>query len=117
VFVVGGGDLPSLVLHESRETHEMRRRLIDGGWTPEKLATALAPIEPIAVAGRVDTSSVLLINASGDQVVPKECTEKLCEAMGRPRLRWIQANHYTIALALPDILEESTKHLAERPSW
>jgi dienelactone hydrolase len=115
VLVVGGGDLPALVLHESRETREMRKRLLDGGWTAEKLATALAPIEPIAVAPRIDPANVLLINALGDQVVPKECTEKLCEAMGGPRLRWIKSDHYTIALALLDILKESAEHLAQRP--
>lgn len=94
----------------------MRRRLLDGGWTAEKLAEALAPIEPLAVAGRVDASNVLLINATADQVVPKECTEKLRDAMGGPRLRWIKADHYTIALALPAILREAADHLATRPS-
>jgi len=93
----------------------MRKRLLDGGWTAEKLATALAPIEPLAVAPRIDPANVLLINALGDQVVPKECTEKLCEAMGGPRLRWIKSDHYTIALALLDILKESAEHLAQRP--
>jgi len=116
VFVVGGGDLPSIVLHESRETREMRQRLLDGGWTAEKLATALAPIEPIGVAGRIDPSNVLFINATADQVVPKECTEKLCAAMGGPRVRWIKADHYTIALALMDILKEAAEHLAQRPA-
>ena len=116
VFVVGGGDLPALVLHESKETSEMRKRLLEGGWTPEKLAEALAPIEPLAVASRLDPSNVLMINATADQVVPRECTEKLCAAMGGPRLRWIKADHYTIALALMEILKDAAEHLAVRPS-
>lgn len=116
VFVVGGGDLPAIVLHESRETKEMRKKLLDTGWTSEKLATALAPIEPLGVAGRLDPSNVLLINATEDQVVPKECTEKLCAALGGPRIRWIKANHYTIALSLMEILKVAVEHLAERAS-
>ena len=117
VFVVGGGDLPSLVLHESKETRELRRKLIEGGWTPEKLSVALAPIEPIAVAGRVDTPGVLFINATEDEVVPRECTEKLGAAMGGPRVRWIKANHTLISLAMPEILKDAAKHLGERPEW
>ena len=68
------------------------------------------------MAGRIDPSNVLFINATADQVVPKECTEKLCAAMGGPRVRWIKADHYTIALALMDILKEAAEHLAQRPA-
>ena len=117
VLVAGGGDLATLVLHESKETREMRRKLLEGGWTREKLETALAPIEPLAVASRVDPANVLFINATLDQVIPKACTEKLRAAMGGPRVRWLKADHYTIALALYDILKESALHLAQSPSW
>jgi dienelactone hydrolase len=116
VFVVGGGDLPAIVMHESRETKEMRRRLLDGGWTAEKLKEALAPIEPLGVAGRIDPSNVLMVNATADQVVPKECTEKLRAAMGGPRLVWIKADHYSIALALSQILKDAVEFLAIMPS-
>lgn len=115
VLVAGGGGLPAIVMHESRETKEMRRRLIEGGWTPEMLETALAPVEPLDVAFRVHPSNVLLINATGDQVVPRECTDKLAAALGGPRVRWIKADHYTIAIALADILKESVEHLSKRP--
>lgn len=117
VLVVGGGDLPAMVLHESRETREMRQRLLDGGWTAEKLKPILAPIEPLTFAGRVDPGSVLLINAENDDVIPRECTEQLWKAMGGPRINWIKANHYSIALALPQILNQSAEHLAARPAW
>jgi dienelactone hydrolase len=116
VFVVGGGDLPAIVMHESRETKEMRQRLIEGGWTAEKLAGALAPIEPLGVAGRVDPANILMINATADQVVPKACTEKLNDAMGKPRLVWIKSDHYTIALALMQILKDAAEFLAIKPS-
>ena len=116
VFVVGGGDLPAIVLNESRETKEMKRRLTDGGWTAEKLATALEPIEPLGVAPRIDPSGVLMVNATADQVVPRACTEKLWVAMGGPRVKWVKADHYTIALALPMILREAADHLLVKPS-
>jgi dienelactone hydrolase len=116
VFVVGGGDLPAIVLNESRETREMRQRLIDGGWTEEKLADALASIEPLHVARRIDPSNALFITATEDQVIPKACTEKLMEAIGGPRAIWIKANHYTISFALPRILKDSADHLAQRPT-
>ena len=115
VFVVGGGDLASIVLHESRETKEMRQRLLDGGWTAEKLTTALAPIEPLGVAGRIDAAGVLLINATADQVIPREATDKLAAALGRPKQTWIKADHYTIAMALQQIVDEAAQHLAKRP--
>ncbi|HEY3226909.1 MAG TPA: dienelactone hydrolase family protein [Planctomycetota bacterium] len=117
VLVAGGGDLAAMVLHESRETREMRQRLLDGGWTAEKLNPILEPIEPLTFAGRVDPGSVLLINAENDDVIPKECTDRLRDAMGGPRITWIKANHYSIAFALPQILSQSAEHLAARPLW
>jgi dienelactone hydrolase len=117
VLVAGGGDLAAIVMNDSREIKEVRQKLIDAGWTAEKLRPALESIEPLTVAGRVDASSVLFINAENDQVIPRECTEKLRAAMGGPRMTWIKADHYTIALALPQILKQSTEHLSARPSW
>jgi dienelactone hydrolase len=115
VFVVGGGDLASIVLHESRETREMRRRLLDGGWTAEKLGTALAPIEPLNVAGRIDASGVLLINATADQVIPREATDKLAAALGGAKQMWIKADHYTIALSLQKIVNDAAEHFRKKP--
>lgn len=116
VFVVGGGDLPAIVLNESKETRTMRQRLVDGGWNAEKLEKALATIEPLRVASRVNPTGVLMINALEDQVVPRACTEKLVEAMGGPKVRWIKADHYTISLALLDILKDAAEHLSKRPN-
>lgn len=116
VLVVGGGDLLAIVLHESRETRELRRRLLDGGWTPEKLEKSLAPIEPLGVAPRVDPANVLFLNAEADQVIPRACTEKLRAAMGGPRIKWYRADHATIALALPELLKEGAEHLGTRPT-
>jgi len=116
-LVVGGGDLPAMVLHESRETHEMRQRLLADGWTAEKLRPILAPIEPLTFAGRVHPGGVLFINAENDNVIPRECTDQLWRAMREPRITWIKANHYSIALALDKILIQSAEHLAARPTW
>jgi dienelactone hydrolase len=115
VFVVGGGHLPSIVLNESRETKAMRQRLLDGGWTAEKLEKALETIEPLRVGARVNPAGVLMVNALDDQVVPRSCTDKLIEVMGRPKVRWIKADHYTIAIALLDILKDAAEHLSRRP--
>ncbi|MBI4564495.1 MAG: alpha/beta hydrolase family protein [Planctomycetes bacterium] len=116
VFVLGGGDLPGIVLNDSREVREVRERLLEEGWTREKLAPRLRAIDPLTYADRIDPYGTLMFNAERDQVVPRSSTEKLAEAMGGAKIRWLKGDHYTIALSLPLILKEAVAHLKAR-SW
>ena len=42
-----------------------------------------------------------MINASNDEVIPKETTEKLRAAAGGPQTPWLNAGHYTSLTFFP----------------
>lgn len=111
VLVIGGGDLPAICLNDSKEGRKIREKLVEGGWTAEKLAAKLKPVEPLTYASRVRAGSVLMINAEKDEIIPRAATERLWEAFGKPRIVWHKAGHYTIAFQLPAIMKDAAEHL------
>lgn len=112
LLVAGGGDLASIVLHGGPELAEVSAGLKEAGWTAEKLAEALRPIEPIALAPRVDGWEVRFVNASKDQIIPRAATEGLWEAMGRPPITWLEADHYGVAMHFPRIVKDAAAHFS-----
>lgn len=106
VLVLGGGDPAAIVWH-APETAGVRQRLAELGYTLDKIREATVDIDPIRFAKRVDPKSVFLVNARYDQVVPRECTVRLWEAMGKPAIEWLPAGHYTASLYLPLILAQA----------
>jgi len=110
-FLVGGGDLPGVVLHGSKETAEIKKLAEEKGLGRDELAKLWRPIEPLTYASRLRTDRVLMLNAESDQVFPRACTDKLWEACGKPEIVWYKADHYTWAMALPKILDALEKHL------
>jgi dienelactone hydrolase len=117
VFIIGGGDLPAIVLNGSRETAEQKRALEEAGYTADRLRALWREIEPCTFAGRIRTEEVLLINAESDEVVPRECAVRLWEAMGRPKIRWIKGGHYAILFQLGGVVKELVAHLCERTAY
>lgn len=117
VFLLGGGDLPAIILNGSRETAEQKRVLEQAGYTAERLRALWREIEPCAFAGRIRPEEVLLINAESDEVVPRECALKLWEAMGRPQMRWIKGGHYAILFQLGAVVKDLVAHLSERTAY
>jgi len=116
-FVVGGGDLPAVAMHGSKETIDIKRKAEELGITQEKLTEMWHGIEPCTYASRLERSNVLMINAENDQVFPRACTEKLWEAVGRPEIVWVKADHYTWALQMGKILDQIGEHLKTRETY
>jgi dienelactone hydrolase len=103
LLVMGGGDVAD-VIWNGRETARARRRLEAAGWTQERLARELAPVEPLAYAARVPPGSVLMVNGRQDDVVSPANARKLRKALGPPAIQWYDAGHYTMAAFAPAIL-------------
>lgn len=116
VFILGGGDVPAILFHGSREAAKAKRTLEEEGWTVEKLRERWKSVEPCTFASRLRPEDVLMINAEEDEVVPRACTEKLHEAIGRPEIRWIRGNHHAIVFHLAPVLRDLTAHLLKPPA-
>ncbi len=114
VFLIGGGDLPVIVMHGSKETAEAKAKLEKDGFTVDQLRTRWKDVEPLTFASRIRPEEILLINADADEVIPRAATERLRAAMGEPEIRWIKGGHYSLLFQLGRALKDITAHLLQR---
>lgn len=103
-LVIPGGNLRHIF-----ETSE------EVGLPPEALALLpdLSPYDPLTFAPRVDPKDVLMLCAARDEVIPPECGEQLWEAMGRPKLEWIDCGHYGVILHFPRVMKDALAWLGK----
>ena len=87
------------------------------GHTVDDLRKLWRDIEPLTFASRIRPEEILMINAESDEVIPRECTIKLHEAMGRPEIRWFKGGHYAILIQLGPALKEIVAHLSARTDY
>ena len=110
VPILAGGDLAALTFH-APETRRARQQLLDKGIDQQKLGEMMAPVEPLHFASRIDPKRCLMVNASRDEVIPRECTVKLWEAIGKPEILWVPSGHYSAAWFMPTIKQTAIDFL------
>jgi dienelactone hydrolase len=101
LLILAGGDMGE-VAWTSAELAPLRKRWTETGGTKESLFAAFAPVDPVRYARPVEGRRILMLNARHDEVVPRECTESLWRAFGRPPIIWWEAGHYSAARYLFD---------------
>jgi dienelactone hydrolase len=117
VFLIGGGDLPAIVMNGSKETAAAKERILKEGLTIDQLRGLWKNVDPITFASRARPDEILFINAEADEVIPKECTVRLQEAMGSPEIRWFKGGHYALLFQLGKALKDISAHLTQRTAW
>jgi dienelactone hydrolase len=110
VPILAGGDLAEMMF-AAPELRKLRQRLLARGIDRAKLEPIMAPVEPLNFASRIDPSRCLLINADKDEVIPKDCTTALWNAIGKPTLLWLPSGHYGAAWYLPTIRQTAVDFL------
>lgn len=108
VPLLSGGDLAWLIF-ETRETRLLRSAIEVSGMTRERFAELIAPVEPLHFGSRILPQHCLMINASEDEVIPREATEALHRAMGEPTLLWVPRGHYSAVTYLPIVLVKTAE--------
>jgi acetyl esterase/lipase len=116
VFVIAGGDVPSILMNESRETRQVREKMKERGIGREELEKQVLCIEPARFAGRIDPKGTLMLNAQNDEVIPKVATEKLWHAAHEPEIVWYPCGHRTIAAFIMDVLAKTREHFLKPPA-
>lgn len=94
VFLLGGADLPALLVHSSM-TGRFARKM---GIKPEELRKAWNGLDPLVYRERNKEKPVLLVNARSDSVIPRENADKLAEAFPAARRFWVPFGHYSAIL-------------------
>jgi dienelactone hydrolase len=107
--VLAGGSIAS-VIWDSTESHaiEARRRWLAGGGTRDSLIDLLKTVDPACYGDCVRGRTILMLNASHDEVIPKKCTEALWQAFGRPQIYWYNAGHYSAIWHIVDAIGRVT---------
>lgn len=114
VPILAGGDLAAMTFH-APETRRASQRLLDKGIDRQKLEALMAPVEPLNFASRIDPRRCLMINASKDEVIPRQCTMALWQAIGKPQILWLPSGHYSAAWFMPTIKQTAIDFLKGKP--
>ena len=94
VYALAGGDIGALVL-KSPLTARLRAGLRTHGVSVDDLHVVSNVIDPLNMAEAARRNHTLMLNATFDRTVPRECTDRLWEALGRPPIFWMPAGHET----------------------
>ncbi len=108
--VLAGGGIDA-VIWESKEPHavDARRRWLAAGGSRDSLIETLKTVDPACYGDCVRGRTVLMLNASHDEVIPKKCTESLWQAFGRPEIHWYDAGHYSAMWHIADAMAKVTE--------
>jgi dienelactone hydrolase len=111
-LLLGGGNLV-----ESFATHPKAKPVLEVlntlGIKMDTLKKLVEPVDPITYAGALKKKRLLLIGASRDDVVPPVAMKCLWEAVGQPKMLWIDETHVGAALHMIPMMRAVTKHLLE----
>jgi cephalosporin-C deacetylase-like acetyl esterase len=109
VLIVGGGDWPTLVAKSALAPAQQLRKA--GVLDDAHSRSLLADIEPLSFAPHIAPRPALMLNGRKDKIIPKECAEKLYEALKDPKkIIWYDQGHN---LTDPRIPFEVNKWMAE----
>ncbi len=106
----GGGLVDAFYDHPQAKPYTRIYELLGG--TKDKVKLAIAPADPLTMADKLRGRSVIMLNASRDEIVPPSATKALWEAAGRPRIVWYDTTHYGAALYIPRMFRVVVEHLA-----
>lgn len=115
-LIMGGAALHH-VLYESveREAKSYREQWVRAGGTRESFAKVMGPYDPATYANRLSRRVVLMISASEDKTIPRQCTQALWDATGRQRVIWYPAGHYSMAKYLLPAMADASRFFHEWP--
>jgi hypothetical protein len=94
-LIVGGGNVADIMWH-GIATFGIRRQLEKMGYTEERLARELAPVEPLNRPVGFTPPPTLMVNALYDPVVSRQDSLALWDAFGHPPIVWMESGHYML---------------------
>ena len=93
-LMLAGGDMGEIAWKSSEVKH-IREQWIARGATKEHFLEVLRKVDPVTYGENVRGRKILMINATNDEVIPKECAEALWRAFGKPEIVWLETGHVT----------------------
>ena len=112
VLLLGGGDIAKIMV--VNEVCMNLLKVLHQGRVPSyaEISDRLKLIEPLTYIERAKGVKVLMINNSGDTVIPPECSRKLAENLPHAEIKWYEGNH--ARLPIDELVPMITKFYQER---
>lgn len=112
-IMLAGGGLMDVIQNGDREAAQFRDELERAGLTGDKLKRAVATVEPLRIAHRLDPATTWLYSAQFDKVVPPANSYLLAQAaMLDPSHHYqMLANHYTGIIYVPYLIMQMREHI------
>ncbi|MBI2826184.1 MAG: alpha/beta hydrolase family protein [Planctomycetia bacterium] len=107
-LLLAGGDMAQIAW-QSPELSKVREKWLARGGDQRKFYDTVKQIDPVTYGANVRGRKILMLNASHDEVIPKECTESLWRSFGEPEIVWMDAGHYSAVRFIFDGLARATK--------
>ncbi|MEJ2704595.1 MAG: prolyl oligopeptidase family serine peptidase [Sedimentisphaerales bacterium] len=117
VGLAGGSIADVTVLSHRTQIRKHVKELATIGASPEMVRTELFDkvlTDPLRLAPYADARNVLMFIARWDQVIPRECCDRLWESYGKPEVIYLPAGHYLSLLYLPYIIDKSLDFFEEK---
>ena len=114
VLVLAGAPIADVILQGAEESRDIREKMLVRGHDADAIRRLLRPVEPLRYAHRVPRGTVTLYAATRDEVIPKQCSLRLAEAMGlvgKRDIRWLHGSHSGVAWMLPLVLPQVARVL------
>lgn len=114
ILIVAGGDWGYLFANSQHPTSvQLREKNPELFKNPQRINEVFGPMDPVNWVARISPRPLLMINGKDDQIVPKECTERLFAAAKEPKeILWLDGGHMPQPDAvLRKVDEWLTKHL------
>jgi dienelactone hydrolase len=109
-LLLGGGGLVDAFYDHPQAKSYVRIYELFGG-NKDKIKAVIAPADPLTLADKLRGRSVVMFNASRDEIVPPSATKALWEAAGQPRIIWYDTTHYGAALYIPKMFHVVVDYL------
>jgi dienelactone hydrolase len=113
-LLLAGGDFARVAL-DSPELKKLRGEMPKEFSDKELLVKTLSVIDPVTYASRAKGKRILMLNATRDEVIPKDCTLALWKGFGEPEISWYSGGHYSVIVHLPRALERVAHFFADEP--
>lgn len=95
ILIVAGGDWGYLFSTSEHPTaRQLREKNAELFKSSQKINEVMGPADPVNWVARISPRPLLMINGKDDQIVPKECTERLFAAAKEPKeIVWLEGGH------------------------
>ncbi len=103
-MMLAGGDIGAIAWNQPK-MKEVRQKWEAAGGTQQSLVDLIKTVDPMTYAGNVRGRDILMLNASHDEIIPKDCTVSLWKALGEPPIVWYDTGHISAVRKIVDAVQ------------